>query len=163
MATVIVAADGRFDDGSHGFGDPLDADIDCDDTNTDVNPDAIELCDGIDNDRDGAVDEDESTDASTWYADSDGDGFGDPATSTVACDQPSGYVADATDDDCVPIDTGDTDVGPADSDGYEIEGGGGCDCATSGRGAAAGLGLLPLFLGLAGLRRRRETAELEGA
>src|SRR5690606_34282243 len=33
-----------------------------------------------------------------WYEDTDGDGHGDPASSMVACGQPTGYVANANDD-----------------------------------------------------------------
>ena len=72
---------------------------DCDDTNSAVNPGATEVCDGIDNDCDGAVDPDSSADASTWYADSDADGYGDTDAfySVTACSVPSGYVADSSD------------------------------------------------------------------
>lgn len=59
-------------------------------------------CDGVDNDCDGTVDNDDALDASTWYADTDGDTHGDPDASTTACSQPSGYVADRT--DCVDDD-----------------------------------------------------------
>ncbi len=38
-------------------------------------------------------------DETSWYRDSDGDGFGDPAVSQEACEVPDGYVADATDCD----------------------------------------------------------------
>ena len=39
-------------------GDGYDADEDCDDTDATVYPDAIEVCDGIDNDCDSEIDED---------------------------------------------------------------------------------------------------------
>ena len=74
------------------------ADDDCDDTDATVSPDADEYCDSIDNDCDGSTDEDDAIDADTWYADTDGDGYGDSSTTTTACDQPSGYVDN--DDDC---------------------------------------------------------------
>jgi len=69
---------------------------DCDDTNANVFPGSTEVCDGIDNDCDGQVDEGVGT---TYYADSDGDGFGDNNNSMVACSLPSGYVLDNTDCD----------------------------------------------------------------
>jgi hypothetical protein len=72
---------------------------DCDEGDAAIHPAATELCDGADNDCDGLTDEDDAADASTWYADSDGDGYGDSATSSVACEQPSGFVADSGDCD----------------------------------------------------------------
>jgi len=70
---------------------------DCDDADEDINPDADEVCDEVDNDCDGDTDE-EATDATTWYTDADGDGFGDPDSPVLDCDQPSGTVED--DSDC---------------------------------------------------------------
>lgn len=49
----------------------------------------------------------------TFYADADGDGFGNPAVTMLACGAaPSGYVADATDcdDTCVTCHPGGTEV-----------------------------------------------------
>ncbi len=69
---------------------------DCRDTNDEVYPGAPERCNGKDDDCDGEIDEMVS---STFYFDSDGDGYGDAAVSVQDCDPPSGYVADATDCD----------------------------------------------------------------
>ncbi len=47
---------------------------DCDDYNATTHLGAYELCDGIDNDCDGVIDE-HAINASTWYLDADGDGY----------------------------------------------------------------------------------------
>ncbi len=78
---------------------------DCDDGAMAINPSMPELCNGVDDDCDGDVDEDDADDAQTWYADADGDGYGDAAVSEVACDAPVGFVADGTDCDDAEDDT----------------------------------------------------------
>jgi hypothetical protein len=77
----------------------VDNDSDCDDSDAAINPAALELCDGVDNDCDGVTDEDDADDVTTWYADGDSDGYGDPASGILACSQPSGHLADSTDCD----------------------------------------------------------------
>ncbi len=79
-------------------GDGYDQSEDCDDTNAQVHPDAIEECDGIDNDCDGEIDGAEATGGPNWFADTDGDGHGDADNQIRACEQPSGYVGN--DSDC---------------------------------------------------------------
>ena len=90
-----------------GFGDPdqavegcqEDAGLapvagDCDDSNPALNPDAAEVCDEIDNNCDGAVDEGVQN---TYYIDTDEDGFGDINTLIEACTRPEGYSENSTD------------------------------------------------------------------
>ena len=92
--------------GTHTGSELVDADndgfsseVDCDDGSAAVHPDADELCDGIDNNCDGAIDEDAATSAATWFLDADADGFGDPDSSLPACAAPAGHVANSTDCD----------------------------------------------------------------
>ncbi|MEC8425274.1 MAG: putative metal-binding motif-containing protein, partial [Myxococcota bacterium] len=72
---------------------------DCDDGEAAVHPASTELCDTIDNDCDGTVDENDAADAARWYGDADGDGYGGTTFSQTSCAQPSGYVSDNTDCD----------------------------------------------------------------
>jgi large repetitive protein len=77
--------------------------FDCDDTDAAEYPGADEYCDGDDDDCDGTIDEDDAVDASTWYADSDTDGYGGTRYSMTQCYQPTGYVSDNTDCDDLDI------------------------------------------------------------
>jgi uncharacterized protein (TIGR03382 family) len=109
--SAVDASSWHADDDGDSFGDPEDvasactqpagsvADAtDCDDSQATISPDAPEYCDGIDNDCDGLLDEDTAVDAQSWYADVDGDGYGDSDADLTDCDQPEGYVSDP--DDC---------------------------------------------------------------
>jgi hypothetical protein len=76
--------------------DHVENDLDCDDSVRAVNPATTELCDAIDNDCDGDVDEEG---ARTFYRDRDEDGFGDPdeVVSIFECAIPTGYAPIGTD------------------------------------------------------------------
>jgi hypothetical protein len=128
-------------DGSVGYadadGDGYAACAECDDATASVHPDATESCDGVDDDCDGETDETGAAGEATWYADADGDGYGDPAAALVACGAPLGYVADAADcdDAAATAHPGGTEVCDAagvdeDCDGFADDADAGVDPAT---------------------------------
>src|SRR5262249_19768312 len=59
---------------------------DCDDTNPGVHPSAPEVCNGMDGNCDGMIDEGVLR---TYYLDCDGDGHGEIAGDPVRCNDPS--------------------------------------------------------------------------
>jgi len=67
---------------------------DCNDSSASVHPKATEVCNGTDDNCDGVTDENTKV---TYYADSDGDSYGNPNATVEACSAPQGYVADKTD------------------------------------------------------------------
>jgi Tol biopolymer transport system component len=80
---------------------PADSDNDGDPDTTDCAPfdpnrhhGATEVCNGLDDNCDGQIDEGVTT---TFYRDADGDGYGNPGNSTQACSAPPGYAANNTD------------------------------------------------------------------
>ena len=90
-----------------GFGTPLitqvacsvplnfiENDEDCDDQDNDNNPNASEVCDEVDNNCDGVVDEDDAIDAPMWYQDLDADGQGDPTSGVQSCLAPENMISD---------------------------------------------------------------------
>ncbi len=134
-AWAVDAPTWYADDDRDGYGDPADAEVDCDtprnfvsdgtdcdDTDGDIHPGVTEVCDGVDEDCDGAID-DSATDATEWYADTDADGYGDLAAMVTACTAPTGHVANQ--DDCDDLRA---DVAPG---GTEVCDGADNDCDTS--------------------------------
>ena len=65
------------------------AGTDCDDSILQVSPDSnpIEICDGLDNDCDGLIDN-EAVDSTTWYFDGDRDGQGIATETVIQCTSP---------------------------------------------------------------------------
>lgn len=87
---------------------------DCDDQNLLNRPVAEELCDGVDNDCDGEVDD--NVQDYTWYPDCDGDGFGRSSDSPLLnCNVPSGLPQVCADAPAARWVTNDADCDDADS------------------------------------------------
>ncbi|MEC8194265.1 MAG: putative metal-binding motif-containing protein [Myxococcota bacterium] len=82
---------------------------DCDDNDPTIGPHAIEVCDEVDNNCDGAVDEGVTT---TYYRDDDGDDYGQDEATTEACEPPAGFAAYAgdCDDSAAQINPAETEV-----------------------------------------------------
>ena len=105
LAACSPEGKGKLDDTQNDDGvsetsdadqDGYPADEDCDDTDPSINPEAEEICDDIDNDCNGLVD-DHPSNSPTWFADTDQDGHGNPNDSVVECSPPTGYVASSGD------------------------------------------------------------------
>lgn len=97
---------------------------DCDDSLASINPVAVENCDGIDNNCDGITDPNYSANATTWYLDRDGDGYGSTSSQT-ACTAPAGYVR--VSGDCNDGSSGSYPNAPESCDGVDHD----CDGLTN--------------------------------
>lgn len=136
-------------------GDGVMAEDDCDDDDAGVAPGLDEVCDGVDQDCDGDIDE-TAVDAAIWYADGDGDGYGASGEAASACEAPPGHASaggdcddanaganpaaaetayDGVDQDCDGADL--TDV---DGDGWDAREAGGEDCGDGDAGVFPGAG-----------------------
>lgn len=140
---------------------------DCDDSNPQINKDAVEECNGVDDDCDTVVDEPGSTRCNMYYADNDGDGVGSDVESICLCipsddyplvrggdcDDSSAFVGpdiaeacNGIDDDCDELTDSEGSDGCTwyyqdnDSDTYGNPAASKCLCAPSGKFTAAKVG-----------------------
>lgn len=147
---AIGAGQGGVDIGAYGGTNPYrgagrhhDADNDnyfaevddCDDANASAHPRLPERCStAFDDDCDGLTNDSSAADLTTWYADSDGDGFGDTTIAVQACVAPTGYVSNNTDcDDTEPlVNPASVWYADADTDTYGAMTGGITQCVAPG-------------------------------
>ena len=114
-ATDATSGECMYDYDGDGYGSDsppsgYDAGTDCDDNDSSISPGEDEVCDGIDNDCDLLVDDDDTdtVDASYSWIDADGDGYGDmTGTPVLSCSGAvggSGYADNPSDcDDTDPV------------------------------------------------------------
>lgn len=80
----------EWDADGDGYGPTALGGEDCDDADSDIHPEAQEVCDedDVDEDCDGLVDDDDPDVEGQigGYVDADGDGYGDPESWTLSCD-----------------------------------------------------------------------------
>ncbi len=102
-----TAAPGQRDEDGDGFGFACE----CDDQDDTVNPDATEICDGVDNDCDGDIDNN-AADGTEFFADTDQDQQGDATNTSTACTPPAGFVdnSDDCDDSDAAVNTNATEI-----------------------------------------------------
>lgn len=96
LQLLNITLDGTVTGGSSqdNDGDGFSVLTDCNDNDASVNPGAMEICNGTDDNCDGLADEGLQQ---TFYADADNDGFGDANVSLVDCAAPTGYVYNSND------------------------------------------------------------------
>jgi hypothetical protein len=89
--------DGQVDEGCiiDNDEDGYDSTVDCDDENALIYPNAVELCNNIDDDCDGTADN--GLTFVNYYVDTDGDGYGAGAASNLCSNPGAGYVTNNTD------------------------------------------------------------------
>ncbi|MFM7199444.1 MAG: MopE-related protein [Myxococcota bacterium] len=68
---------------------------DCNDQSLAINPGAVELCDGLDNDCDLLTDDADPSviGQGRWYKDADADTYGNSSQEALTCSTPAGYVS----------------------------------------------------------------------
>lgn len=94
------------------LGGESSSDRDCDDEDPEVHSDAVERCNGWDDDCDGLIDDaDLVIEAELWYLDWDEDGFGVTEAIERACLAPMGFVSSPGD-----CDDHDPEVNPGESE-----------------------------------------------
>jgi hypothetical protein len=71
--------------------------LDCNDSDSTSNPNALEICDGVDNNCNGMTDD--ALEIFTYYLDDDADGYGNAAAALDTClvEAPAGYAINAED------------------------------------------------------------------